>query len=124
MTGIRVRIGGTERLADYLDGVADDFVGPPMVAGMMEASLLVVRDAKILSPVDTGIMRGSITPVVEVDGKRVRGIVGSNVLYAPFQELGTRFIRARRFLAGAVEQNEARIKEILRRTVRKIIRRG
>lgn len=44
-------------------------------------------------PVDTGRLRASMTPVVRQEGRTVRGIVGSNVTYGPYQEFGTKFPR-------------------------------
>jgi HK97 gp10 family phage protein len=51
--------------------------------------MVVERDAKINAPVDTGRLRASITPEVR-RGNPIEGIVGSNVDYAPYMELGTR----------------------------------
>lgn len=57
---------------------------------MRKATLMVSRDAKILAPVDTGLLRSSILPEIEVVGFDVTGIVGSEVEYAWFQEDGTK----------------------------------
>jgi HK97 gp10 family phage protein len=67
-----------------------DLRGTPIQNAMRDATLLVTRDAKKNSPVDTGRLRASITPQVDVSAETVRGIVGSNVTYAPYVELGTR----------------------------------
>jgi phage gpG-like protein len=64
--------------------------GAPMLEAMRDSTLYVQRDAKINAPVDTGILRASITPEVTSQGTEVMGIVGSNVVYAPMQELGTK----------------------------------
>lgn len=50
-----------------------------------ECCLLVENDAKVRCPVDQGNLRRSITHEVE-DNK---GIVGTNVSYAPYVEFGT-----------------------------------
>jgi HK97 gp10 family phage protein len=80
---------GVEEVEAKLKQVADDLGGGPMVDAMKNASLIVMRDARKLSPVDTGRLRASIAPDVRREGKSVMGVVGSNVKYAPFQELGT-----------------------------------
>ena len=49
------------------------------------ACLLVENDAKTKCPVDTGMLRSSITSVVEGNV----GVVGTNVEYAPYVEFGT-----------------------------------
>lgn len=64
--------------------------GEPMENAMRKATLIVERDAKRYAPVDTGRLRSSITPQVVTQSKTVKGIVGSNVVYAPFVEDGTR----------------------------------
>ncbi len=58
----------------------------------------VVTEAKRLAPVKTGALRDSIHTVEEQDGI----YVGSELHYAKFQELGTRFISSRPFLRPAV----------------------
>ena len=60
--------------------------------GLTRMSLRIVRDARKNCPVATGHLRASITYVIESAGhlREVMSRVGSNVLYAPFVELGTR----------------------------------
>lgn len=41
-------------------------------------------------PVDTGRLKGSLTPVVLTEGPQIVGEVGTNVEYAPYMEFGTR----------------------------------
>ena len=60
-----------------------------MVAAMRVATMLVTADAKQLAPVNTGRLKASITPEVITGPDIVQGIVGSNVHYAPYMELGT-----------------------------------
>lgn len=73
-----------------MEQVAKDMQGSPFRGGMARATLLVQRDAKRNAPVDRGPLRASITPEVVTTATVVEGIVGSNVKYAPHQELGTR----------------------------------
>jgi phage gpG-like protein len=124
-----------------------------MEAKMREATLLVVNEAKQRAPVDTGRLRASITPEVRREDGGVVGIVGSNVVYAPYMELGTRphwpppgalavwarrhhipeyvvrraiglrGLEARRFLQGAFEAMQGRIKDLIGRAVGEIVRR-
>ena len=61
-----------------------------MINAMRDSTLYVTRDAKKNAPVDTGRLRASITPEVSTAGETVQGVVGSNVMYAPYVELGTR----------------------------------
>jgi hypothetical protein len=69
--------------------------GSPIVAGVAKSTLAVESKAKKLAPVDRGRLRASITPEVRtLAAGVVRGVVGSNLKYAPYQELGTRPFRA------------------------------
>jgi len=90
MSDIQVEIEGLEELQREMERIVRDLGGEPMVKGMRRATLLVQRDAKLNAPVDTGRLRASITPEVRPHGKTVQGVVGSNVHYAPYQELGTK----------------------------------
>lgn len=89
---ISIEILGLEETQRAMEQIVRDLSGPPMVNAMREATLLVTRDAKQLVPVDTGRLWASITPQVVfglgIGG--VQGVVGSNVSYAPYVELGTR----------------------------------
>jgi len=76
-------------LKAYIARIQDDLTGGPMVDAMKQAALLVTRTARELAPVDTGRLRASILPDVAVKGNEVVGVVGSNVEYAPYMELGT-----------------------------------
>lgn len=53
--------------------------------GLEKACLVVETDAKVRCPVDDGQLRQSIHHTVEGD----TGVVGSNVEYAPYVEIGT-----------------------------------
>lgn len=127
-----------------------ELTGGPMVQAMRQSTLLVSRSAKINAPVDTGRLRASITPSVTATADSVKGIVGSNVKYAPYVELGTRphwppiaaletwarshgtsaFLVARaiarrgtkavKYLERAFEENQGRIVAMIERAVKQI----
>jgi len=87
---VSIEIHGLEEVQRKMEQVIADLAGPPMVQAMRNATLLVERDAKRYAPVDTGRLRASITPEVRTQGRTVMGVVGSNVKYAPFMELGAK----------------------------------
>lgn len=59
-----------------------------------EASLRLVADAQRNAPVDTGRLRASIDRELERIGEHaIRVAVGSNVEYAPYQEIDQRYLR-------------------------------
>lgn len=65
-------------------------------------ALKVEGAAKQLCPVDTGRLRASITHEVEGEGLDVVARIGTNVSYAPYQELGTRHMPPHPFLRPAL----------------------
>jgi hypothetical protein len=70
--------------------IAADIRGDTFKGAMAKATLLVQRDARKNAPVDRGTLRASIMPEVVQTTTEVQGIVGSNLRYAPYMELGTR----------------------------------
>lgn len=60
--------------------------------------LLIESTAKELCPVDTGVLRASI------HYDKPAGTISTNIIYAPFQELGTVHHRAQPFLFPAAER--------------------
>ena len=69
---------------------------------LTQAALQVVNRAKILCPVDTGRLRDSITWELGVMGLLPVARVGTNVEYARYVELGTRYMAAQPFLRPAI----------------------
>jgi len=118
---IRAEIKGLKEVQAKMEQLARDVGGTPMRDAMRTATLLVVRDAKINAPVDTGRLRASIVPEVRTLTGTVQGIVGSNVVYAPFQELGTKRMKGRFYLRRAIESNLTKIRELLSRAVGAIV---
>jgi len=97
-TKISAEIKGLKETQRNLETAVKDLRGTPMVNAMRDSTLLVDRDAKknligyqspTVGGVDTGRLRASITPQVTVEGETVRGVVGSNVKYAPYVEFDT-----------------------------------
>lgn len=117
---------------------------------MRTATLLVTRSARKNAPVDTGVLRASIMPGSRQQGDVTVGVVGSNVSYAPFMELGTRphwppiaaletwarrhgtvaflvaraiarrGLRPRRYLQRALDDNARRIRQLIGNYVSKV----
>lgn len=87
---ISAEIKGLKETQRNLEQAIRDLRGTPMLNAMRDATLYIDRDAKKNAPVDTGRLRASITPEVRAQGETIEGVVGSNVTYAPYVELGTR----------------------------------
>lgn len=86
---LKLEIQGMREFQEKCEQVVKDLQGNDMLDAMRRATLLVQRDAKILAPVDSGRLRASIIPEIRAEGREVLGVVGSNVVYAPYMELGT-----------------------------------
>ena len=88
-------------------------------AGLEAACILVQRNAIILSPVDTGLLRKSILRRIVKAPKGYNGEVGTNVEYAPFQEFGvqSRNIPPQPFLTPALNMNKANIRALLAKAI-------
>jgi hypothetical protein len=76
---IDLEIKGLKETQAEMERIVRDLHGEPFLNGMRRATLLVQRDAKKKAP-----------PEIRTQGNDTVGVVGSNVKYAPFQELGTR----------------------------------
>ena len=113
MLGIEIR--GLKALQAKAAQMIEDLHGRPMLDGMRRATMLVTKDGKILSPVDTGLLRSSITPEVELEGFTVLGVVGSVVFYAPYQETLSEFLQR------AFEKNLTAIKDLIGNVVTGIV---
>ena len=90
MTQIDIEIRGLKETQRNMERIVRDLRGEPYLNAMRRATLLVQRSAKQKAPVDTGRLRASITPEVRWSGNIAIGVVGTNVKYAPYVELGTR----------------------------------
>lgn len=78
---------------------------------MSRIVITVEGRSKRFTPVRTGHLRRSITHRVERAGER--GIVGTNVKYAPFVHEGTRFMEGRPFLEQGLAASRATIDQLL-----------
>ncbi len=87
---VKIEVKGMKELQRKHEAALREMKGGLVFDAVTKSMMLVQRSAKINAPVDTGRLRASITPTVKVVGEgNVQGIVGSNVEYAPYMELGT-----------------------------------
>ena len=87
-------------------------------AAYSSAALLVLSDAILRSPVDTGNLRSSLTWELERDA----ALVGTNVEYAPAVELGTSRQRAQPYLRPALDSNTDAISRVFEKALARHIR--
>jgi phage gpG-like protein len=96
------------------------------VGAMTGASAQVTNWARMNSPVDTGRLRSSIRFEVKPTFGNVQGVIGSNVVYAPFVEFGggkPRGVGRIPYLRPAVEEHQSQIKRIFERAFQAVARR-
>ncbi|WP_343006737.1 HK97-gp10 family putative phage morphogenesis protein [Collinsella aerofaciens] len=102
---VEVRADNREAIANAIDRA--------LVAALEEVGLVAEGYAKRACPVDTGRLRNSITHIVDEDGKCA--VIGTNVEYAPFVELGTRRQKPQPYLKPAAEDHESTYRSIIRK---------
>lgn len=99
-----VHVGEIKRNVDQKIETALEIIG-----GMAEGY------AKGYAPVDTGNLRNSITHETTDNGHAV--VIGSNVQYAPYQELGApnAHVPAHPYLRPAIENHLSEYQEVMKR---------
>lgn len=102
---VEVREDNREAIANAIDRA--------LVAALEEVGLVAEGYAKRACPVDTGRLRNSITHIVDEGTRHV--IIGTNVEYAPYVELGTRHQKPQPFLKPAAEDHASTYSSIFRK---------
>lgn len=104
---------------DELAGQFDDLdaaLASELEAAMEDATIRVMTDAARYAPVLTSDLRASIEQEIERVGEHVvRGLIGSDVEYAPIQEIEQPYLRP------AIEDNLPYIEDRFERAVRDAI---
>lgn len=102
---VEVREDNREAIANAIDRA--------LVAALEEVGLVAEGYAKRACPVDTGRLRNSITHIVDEGTRHV--VIGTNVEYAPYVELGTRHQKPQPFLKPAANDHASTYKGIFRK---------
>ncbi len=105
---VEVRADNREAIANAIDRA--------LVAALEEIGLVAEGYAKRACPVDTGRLRNSITHIVDEGTRHV--IIGTNVEYAPYVELGTRHQKPQPFLKPAANDHYSTYKGIFLKHLR------
>ena len=79
---------------------------------MEKAVLMVENDAKRFVAVDTGRLRSSITHDITESKDEIKGVVGTNVVYAIVQEYGDSRQSGTPYLRPALKKNIPKIKQL------------
>lgn len=105
---VEVREDNREAIANAIDRA--------LVAALEEVGLVAEGYAKRACPVDTGRLHNSITHLVDEGTRHV--IIGTNVEYAPYVELGTRHQKPQPFLKPAANDHYSTYKGIFLKHLR------
>ena len=105
---VEIRQDNREAIANAIDRA--------LVAALEEVGLVAEGNAKRACPVDTGRLRNSITHIVDEGTRHV--IIGTNVEYAPYVELGTRRQKPQPFLKPAANDHYSTYKGIFLKHLR------
>lgn len=110
MTTGKAEVENIDELAKTLEAYAAKVTGEQLKTAVHAGLLLVEGDAKILAPVDEGVLRQSITSESQATGPHAaEGRTGTNVEYGPYQEFGTIHMAPQPFLRPAWDQNAAAV---------------
>lgn len=105
---VEVREDNREAIANAIDRA--------LVAALEEVGLVAEGYAKRACPVYTGRLRNSITHIVDEGTRHV--VIGTNVEYAPYVELGTRHRKPQPFLKPAANDHYSTYKGIFLKHLR------
>ena len=88
-------------------------LGKNLGKALKKSAFTVQRKSKIISPVDSGLMRKRITPEI----KPLSAVIIPRVHYAVYVHEGTRFMAARPFMARGAKASERLIQEFFTESV-------
>ena len=103
------------QFTDNSKEVSED-IKAALLRGLETCGLVAEGYAKKLAPVDTGNLRNSITH--DVDDEEPSAYIGTNVEYAPYQELGTIHMAAQPFLKPAVAEHANEYRKIIEKELK------
>jgi len=109
-------IANLEKALKEMPGLVKEELGK----AVEELVLIVEAKAKELCPVDTGLLRSSITPVI---ASWAEAYVGTNTEYAPYVEFGTKKTPAQPFLEPAFLEGQKQASKVFGQAVSRVIAR-
>jgi HK97 gp10 family phage protein len=101
------RLDGQEDLVKKFHALNDIVKSVKIRTALRAGGLVIMNDAKARAPVLTGNLRRSIT--MEDGPGEFEINIGTDVVYAPFQEFGTSRMAARPYLRPAFDENTAQV---------------
>jgi HK97 gp10 family phage protein len=105
---IAIKLDGGDKLTKALVGIPSEFRSA-FGKVLSKASFLIQREAKILTPVDTGRLRASIFVV----NRSLQSEISTNTNYAVYVHEGTQYMTARPFMKQGAEAASSDIRSIV-----------
>ena len=102
----------------------DKLVMEAIKLGLSKALIFLTNETKRLTPVDTGRLRNSYMKNIEIDGKRINGILETDVEYAKYLEFSTKKPRGQGeipFMRPALYNNQDKITAIVSREMKALL---
>lgn len=118
---INVSIGNLEAIKRELRLFPQRMI-PELKKATSKSALMVEREAKLLTPVDTGRLRSSIMSSLGLGPLAVGAKVATNVEYAIFVHEGTKRMRPRPFMKQAVDDSIVEIQKLFNMAIEASIR--
>ena len=122
MMGLNITVNGGSELVKTFSR-AKNFVDENFTDALDKVLLSITGDAKTYSPVKTGHLRRSIHQEgPSTSGGVIRGVVGTDVFYAPYQEFGTsRGVPAKLYMTQALQRAKTTAPGFLREALEKTV---
>jgi len=103
--GFTIKIEGIKELQAKFKSI-DSEIQKALSQAVSAGAAVVERDAKIRCAVDTGTLRRSIREMKHTENAgRIESQVGTDIVYAPHVEFGTRYQAAQPYLRPALDEN-------------------
>lgn len=103
---VKAKITGLDDLKKAFDRLSKDIQGQTLQTAVRVGSLPIQNSAIEKCPVLTGNLRRSIHTEVEGSNTYAQADVGTDVVYAPYVEFGTKRQAAQPYLRPALDENK------------------
>jgi HK97 gp10 family phage protein len=121
----KIHIEGLKELDRKLQELPDDLQRKVLRDALKAGADPILTDAKASAPVKTGALRASLRATASRSRKHgvtvqvitKDGFFKGEQFYGAFLEYGTRFIKARAFIAGAFDKNKHRALGLITRSI-------
>jgi HK97 gp10 family phage protein len=123
MAMFTIKIEGIAELKKTFSQI-DSELQAALKEALSAGAAVVVRDAKIRCPVDTGTLRRSLREIRKIGSPgRIESNVGTDIEYAPHVEYGTRYQASQPYLRPALDENTDEIQRAFDLKIKQVVAR-